>query len=120
MKNWIKQPVNTNICGQIAVAVIADIPLKQSIEVVGRKGCTTTKQIVNALRKLGYDCPDRLKRKPKPEFGIGKLTYPCQNKGHWVVIDSDKIYDGLYGNSDGIVKWKSEWRITSYLPVTKN
>jgi len=120
MRTWIKQPVKTNICGQIAVAIIADISLEQSIQAIGRKGCTTTKQVVNALKKLGYECPGRLKRKPKPEFGIGHLRYPKQYKGHWVVVDGDKIYDGIYGNPDGTVNWKPGWRISSYLPVTKN
>jgi hypothetical protein len=117
---WMKQPEGSNLCGQIAVTVLANIPLDDAIKLVGKKGCTTTKRIAKALRKVGFQCTDRLCRKPRPELGLGKLTYPKKQKGHWVVIQGDKIYDGIYGKPDGTVYWKPGWKLTSYLPLTKN
>ncbi len=115
---WIQQPPKP-ICGQVAVAVIADISLEESIKVVGKKGSTTTKDLVKALRKLGYKCPDRCKKMPKPKLAIGQLHRKNFSGWHWVVVSDNKIYDGINGNPDGTVSWPLDWRITSYLPITK-
>lgn len=107
-------------CGVIAVAVIAEVPLEVAEVAVEKKGCTTTKDLARGLRRLGFDCPDRCQRKPRPQLGIGHLSDPKRKHGwHWVVIDGDKIYDGISGFPDGTVEWKKGWKLTSYLPVTK-
>lgn len=119
MRTWIEQKPNKGNCGVIAVAVIAGITVEDAAAVIGKNGATTTKQLANALRLLGYDCPDRCKVMPRPPLGIGHLTDPKRKSGwHWVVVDGDKIYDGINGKPDGTVKWKKGWRLTSYLPVT--
>ena len=105
------------MCGQIAVAVIAQIPLDAAKKVVAKRGCTSTKRLVKALRSLGFKCPDHCKRK-RPPLGIAQLHDPKRKNGwHWVVVDGDKIYDGINGNPDGTVNWKPEWKMTSFLPV---
>jgi hypothetical protein len=119
MRTWLKQPDGKNQCGQVAVAVIAGITLKNSIKLIGKKGCTATKDLAKALRLLGYKCPNRLQRKPKPILGLGHLRYPGETRSHWVTLDGDKIYDGIYGTPDGKVHWKKDWKITSYLPISK-
>lgn len=120
MRTWIPQNPKKKNCGVIAVAVIANIPVNVAAEHIGKDGATTTKQIVKALRKLGYKCPDRLRAKPKPELAIAKLIDPKRKSGwHWVVVDGDKIYDGINGNADGTVNWKDGWRMTSYLSISK-
>lgn len=116
------QPEGSSLCGQIAVAVIANIDLTKSIELFGKKSSTRTKQVARVLRLLGFECPDRLKRKYEAtdKFGIAKLSYKGnRNSGHWVVIDNHKIYDGVWGNADGTVTWPVGARLTSYLPVTR-
>ncbi len=120
MRTWIEQKPNTKNCGVIAVAVLAEISIKDAASAIGKNGATTTKQLAKALRLLGFDCPDRCQRKPRPPLGIGHLT-DLKRKGgwHWVVIDGDKIYDGANGKPDGTVEWKKGWKLTSYLPVTK-
>ena len=104
----------------IAVAVIASIPVNVVAECIGKDGGTTTKQLVKAVRKLGYKCPDRLKVMPRPPLAIAKLKNPKRRSGwHWVVVDGDNIFDGAYGKPDGTVDWLKGWRITSYLPITQ-
>lgn len=120
MRTWIEQKPNKKNCGVIAVAVIANIPVSLAAETIGKDGATTTKQLVKALRKLGYDCPDRCKKMPRPLLGLGQMRRPKRKSGwHWVVVDGDKIYDGINGKPDGTVDWLKGWRITSYLPITK-
>lgn len=125
MRQWIKQPYGKNQCGQVAVAVIAGIPLDESIKLIGKKGCTATKDLVKALRSLGFQCPDRCKQMPRPPLGIAQLHYPSRKRNrtwsanwHWVVVDGDKIFDGSsHGNPDGTTKWLRNWKMTSYLPI---
>ena len=124
MRTWIEQPPKSRNCGQIAVAVLAGVSLEESIKAVGKKGSTTTKQLAKGLRALGYQCPDRCKRvtlfTPPISLAIGQLRCPKRSSGwHWVVLDGDKIYDGIHGKPNGTVKWDKCCRITSYLPVTK-
>jgi hypothetical protein len=76
MRQWVKQPTGKNQCGQVAVAVIAGIPLEESIKLIGKKGCTTTKDLVKALRSLGFKCPNRCKTMPKPSLGIAQVKCP--------------------------------------------
>jgi len=88
MRQWIKQPEGSYLCGQIAVAVIAGISLEEAIKVVEKKGCTSTKRLVKSLKALGFECPSRLKRMPNaPPLGIGHLKY-SKNRGHWSAVRS--------------------------------
>lgn len=122
-RTWIEQPLKSRICGQIAVAIIANITLENAIKLIGRKrNSTRTKDLTYALRSLGYKCPDRCKKMPvHPKLAIGHLDIPKRKSGwHWVVIDGDKIFDGIYGTPDGKVKWEKGWRITSYLPIEES
>jgi len=117
MRTWIKQPDGKKQCGQIAVAVVAGITLNESILLVGKKGCTRTKDLVTALRKVGYQCPNKCRKMPRPHLAIAQLHHPNRKGWHWVVVDGDKIFDGTNGNDRGQVVWKNSWRMTSYLPI---
>ena len=120
MRTWIEQKPKSHNCGPIAVAVIAGVTLEESIKAIGKTGSTTTKQLAEGLRKLGYNCPNRCRQMPKPPLAIAQVKSPTRKSGwHWVVIDGDKIYDGINGKPDGTVRWASGERITSYLPLTK-
>jgi hypothetical protein len=120
-RKWIKQGSKRN-CGQIAVAVITGESLEKVSYVIGHDHGTKTKELAKALRFFGYDCPDRLQRlKERPKLAIAKLSTYGKSSWHWVVIDGDKIYDGVNGTESGTVNWT--WsnckRITSYLPIKK-
>lgn len=124
MRTWIKQPDRKNQCGQVALSVILDIPLNVSIELVGKKDCTKTKDLIAVLRQFGFQCPDRCRKMPMPKLAIAQVHFPSdtdygwKRKWHWVVIDGDKIYDGIYGKPDGNVLWPYGSKITSYLPIS--
>lgn len=119
MRKWLKQYHKRN-CGQIAVAVITGKSVREIYKIIGHDHGTKTKDLVKALRKLGYSCPARLKcLKERPKLAIAKLDHKLRRGWHWVVIDGYKIYDGHYGTKNGTVKWKQGHRITSYLPIKK-
>lgn len=120
MRTWIKQEPKKKNCGVIAVAVIAGVSVSVAAFHIGKNGATTTKQLAKGLRALGYQCPDRCRKMPRPPLGIAQMRHPKRKSGwHWVVVDGDKIYDGIDGNPDGTVNWPSDWKMTSFLPVTK-
>jgi hypothetical protein len=119
MRKWVKQPDDSHQCGQVAVAVVAGITLEQAIRVIGKKGRTTTKDLVFALRFLGYKCPRKCKRMPRPPLAIAQLHNPKKSGWHWVVVDGDKIFDGVNGNDRGQIIWGYGRKMTSYLPITQ-
>lgn len=115
----IRQPKGSSMCGQACVATIAGVSLEESIKAFGgSKGGTRTKQVVNALRKLGVACGDKLvrisKKNPKPSECMVVLRFDDCRYGHWTFY-----FHGLYFDPDiGIVKEYPEGvRETSYLPI---
>lgn len=121
MKKWIRQPLDKKICGQIAVAVIAECSVEEAIVAIRKISYTKTVDLARGLRRLGYSCPDKLKvMKHPPKLGIGKLSYPRKRNWHWVVFDGRKIFDGINGNENGTVNWQEGWKVTSYLPIKKD
>jgi hypothetical protein len=120
MRQWVEQPIGTNTCGQVAIAVLAGISLEEAIKLVGKKGCTSTKDLVKALRSLGFKCPNRCKKMPRPTLGLGQVRCPERKSGwHWVVVDGIKIFDGTNGDTNGNVIWGHTWKMTSFLPITE-
>ena len=118
IRKWIPQPSKKKVCGQVAVAVVTGKPLDEVIRVVGKKGCTKTKDIVKGLRTLGFHCAGKCQRmKESPPLAIAQVHSPKRSGWHWVVIDGDKIWDGHFGTSNGKVVWPECWRITSYLRI---
>lgn len=121
MIKWKKQKDKRNNCGIIAVSIIANCTIKEAEKAIGKSSYTKTKDLVRGLRKLGFTCSDRLKvLKNTPELAIAKLSKPHKKNWHWVVIYKGKIFDGVYGDKEGNVKWESGWKLTSYLPVGRN
>lgn len=118
-RSWIKQFPDTKNCGQIALAVITGLTLRNIYSLIGHTNGTKSKEIIKVLKLLGYNCPDKCKRlKNKPKLAIAKLRHPKEKSNwHWIVIDGDKIWDGLMGNKDGTVTWNKGHKITSYLPI---
>ena len=119
MRTWIKQEPKKKNCGVIAVAVIAGVTVEEAAKAIGKNGATSTKKLAKGLRALGYKCPDRCVR-TKPPLGLGQLHDTRRKSGwHWVVVDGNLIFDGIYGNPNGTVNWVAGQRLTSYLPVTQ-
>jgi len=116
--NLVMQPYGSSLCGQACVATIAGITLEESVEAFGgTKAGTRTKQVVEALRKLGINCGDRLiriKDGNKPDCCIVKQYFDNCDWTHWVVY-----YNGCYFDPGiGVYKKYVEgMRETSYLPI---
>lgn len=115
----VRQPKNSSLCGQACVATIAGVSLEKSIKVFGgTKGGTRTRQVVEALRKLGIACGDKLTRinkdTEKSPTCIVKQHFDDTKITHWVVY-----YYGYYLDPDiGIYKeYIDGMRETSYLPI---
>ena len=117
MSRWIAQP-DKQCCGQIAVAIVANISLKESIEIFGHDSYTSTKDIVHVLKFLGFICNKHLKRKRTSILCIAKVWRPeWKQNWHWVVLKGNKIYDGVYGDKTGKAKWPVGAKITSCLNI---
>lgn len=112
------QPPGSKLCGQTCVAMLAGVTLEESVRVFGRKGGTNTKQVAEALGKLGIKSGDRLVR-PKfldelPSCCIAKIHFTDAKNTHWTVYRDGLYYDPAYG----IYEFPPEYmRVTSYLPV---
>ena len=116
----MKQPTVTS-CGQTCVAMICRIEWEEACAAVGKRGKTSAKDLIKALRKYGFSVPDRLTRlngRPIPRAPgtfILRLRYAKPSKAsHWVVCHYENILDPAYGfnptRRDGD-------RYTSYLPI---
>jgi hypothetical protein len=124
--NHIFQPLESGLCGQTCVAMIADITLEQSIEAFGgKKGGTRTKELVAALRKLGVECGDppltRYRGDCLPDTCIVKLHFDHQKHTHWALWHEgrfcDPSIDGDFILNESKNKYPKGVRLTSYLPI---
>ena len=119
------QPEGTNLCGQTIVAMLGNISIQEAIEIIGKKGNTNTKQIIEALRKIKIKIfSERLLRitpvNPKSKLCIVKLTFEKSNKSHWAlwVGKEECFYDPAFK-----FKIKEEFyrkcgvKESSYLPI---
>jgi hypothetical protein len=119
---------NRRNCGHIAVAVLTSTPLEKVTEIIGHKHGTKTKELVKALRALGFVCHDRVKpgwAASLHGFGIGQLHKPGRAGWHWIAIADGMVYDG---NRSGPMTFEDytryqinveNARITSFLIVTR-
>ena len=101
--------------------------LSKVINLVGHSHGTRTRELIKVLRRLGFDCPDRLKHSKKLEAALYrveralvKITWAETSSWHWVAWADGLIFDpgsesplgnfALYRYLGG--------RATSYLAVT--
>jgi hypothetical protein len=125
----MQQPEGSSLCGQTCVAMIAGVTLEESIAAFGgKRGATRTKDLVNALRKLGINCGDpplvKIKYQCYPDTCIVKLhiDHPDLKKStHWVVWHNGKYYDPSYLGQYTLYCNKGMYpegiRATSYLSI---
>lgn len=127
------QPPESRICGQVCVAIIANRPLENVIEVVGHRGLTTTAMLCKALKHFGYSChgtrlrPNRLApllldddRPLYPETCLLKRVGAGNSPRcwHWVCRVDGRYYDpavGLVTHQPALQRLRRE--CTSYLGV---
>lgn len=122
MLKHIRQPSGSNLCGQASVAMIAGITLEKSIAVFGKRSCTTTKDVIRALRALGISCGNGLVRLKKGEqkssvcMVVLHFEGAPRSHGHWSVFYDGIYYDPASGVGD---TYSKEVRETSYLPIER-
>ena len=123
----LTQPEGTNLCGQTIIAMLGNISIQEAVKIMGKTGCTGTKDVIQALRKLKFRIgSDRLLRIPKnwskPELCIVHIGYGKHWKKHWTLwngkegcfydpADEVKIKETFYDND-----WS---RMLSYLEIKR-
>jgi len=130
---FVKQPHPSNCCGQACVAMLAGISLEESISVFGKRGGTSTKDVVFALRKLNIPCDDKLTRinkHPKSDICIVVFRSKSDKRfSHWTVFNKGFYYNPAMGIGTSINEphnnpFTDEWfayeievHETSFLPI---
>jgi len=110
----VRQPEGSSLCGQACVATIAGVSLEESIRAFdGTRGGTRTKQVINALRKFGIACGDKLLRITKKRIevkhrksvpvscykwlgiknncGVRTLAYDVDNPPNYLIMRKDNM-----------------------------
>jgi hypothetical protein len=97
----VRQPLDSNQCGQACVATICGITFNEALMLFRQKGRTTTKQVVTALRSMGIVCGDRLRRGFPHSGGSAILKFICpEGASHWVVWHLGRCLDPALGIYD--------------------
>jgi hypothetical protein len=126
MIKWMQQPEGSSLCGQTCVAMLAGVTLEESIKSFGgKRGGTRTKELVNAIRKLGINCGDpplvRINGQCYPDTCIVKLHFDDQTHTHWTLWHNGQFYDPSYIGQYTLYCYKGKYpegiRPTSYLPI---
>lgn len=122
------QPNNSSLCGQTIVAMLGNISIPKAIEIVGKKGGTYTKDIIQALGKLGFEtCSNKLIRIPKnwvkPALCIVKIRLNGTWRSHWTLWNGQEgcFYDPAFEPEvpEGHYVRRKEARMTSYLEIRR-
>ena len=117
--NLIKQPKDSNLCGQACVAMIAGISLKESIRLFGSRGKTGTKTLYHALKERGMTCSEkavRIKNNNKPKICIVTIHYTGYKNKHFCVWNNNKYYDPARGIRTKLDKFERE---TSFIKINQ-
>lgn len=95
------QPDGTGLCGQVCVAMVANVSLAEAVTACGTRTLrsssvgTTTQEVMRGLRKLKVRFGEYrpFPERKLPNFAIAEV---CDNKtqwGHWVVLKEGFVYD---------------------------
>jgi len=107
-------------CGQACVAMLASLSFERGVEMVGKKGLTRTKDIKNALEKIGIKTAKKLKvvtlETPLPPLCIVKIKWKDTTKSHWSIYDNGDFLDPYFGRIRGGYE-KLDGKITSFLEI---
>ncbi len=114
----IYQPEGSSLCGQACVAMLANVSLEKSVATFGKRGGTTTKEVVAALKALGVRCGNELlrtKNNAMTPVCIVKLHFDWDKiHTHWTIYNRGIFYDPAIGMTE---KYQEGVRPTSFLPI---
>jgi ABC-type bacteriocin/lantibiotic exporter with double-glycine peptidase domain len=103
-------------CGQACLAMVAGISLAKACKIIGNNRGTITKQLVKALKKLGFKCKNRLKIGEPEYLAIVKEKSYDDTNWHWVVYYNGNYYDPAKGINP---KLSRNTKYTSCLEIKK-
>ena len=123
--NLLNQPRQSNLCGHACVAMIGDLSLEEVIDLIGRTGRATIRDLRRALYQLGYDLrpPQRLCSLCSP---LCLLRAKRGNQLHMIVMEEGMIYDPAWPKRETLQEWKDRqqtrpaekrWKIFSYWEI---
>lgn len=112
---YIKQPTKY-LCGQACVAMIANVPVDDVIQVMHNDKGTGKKDIAKALEHYGITHAKTMTKAdnstPLPSVCILKVLLPKYS--HWILYYYGKYYDPEFGLMDELY---GRARIQSYLEL---
>ncbi len=114
----VRQPGGSSLCGQACIATICKVSLDEACKLAGTKGCTTTKQLIQALTQMGMCTAPRLKR-GMPESGLAILKVTHRWRSHWVIWKNGKFYDPAAGVFRGLPSYLQNSKVTSHLRIER-
>lgn len=120
MKEHLLQPRGSNLCGQTCVAMLTETTLEKAILLVGKKGLTRPKDLIQALQKTGFlargpvilSASADIHCHPLPENAILNYHWEGRSNGHWIVRWQGENFDPEGGTARG-------GRVTSYIEICK-
>lgn len=120
-----RQPNGSKTCGQHVVAMLADVPVSETIKVYGHSHATSTKEHRAALKHFGFETAPRFKRyrykKDLPKLCIIRMKHLIGKGSHVAIYHNGFIYCSELG----VWKYNKEYfeaircRPVSYLEVYK-
>jgi hypothetical protein len=116
----VRQPPNSNLCGQACIATIFGITLEEAIKAVGKKGKTYGSDLRRAIQSLGGDATAmvRVKNEHVVPAGTGIIKFKQGKAGHFVVFNKGKYYDPASGVFRERPKYLAGAKPTSYMNVS--
>lgn len=126
----LKQPYNSQVCGQTSLAMILGITAEQSIQLFGHNKSTTSIMVKNVLDRLGvrygelYVVNNRKKNLELPDYCMVRLVKSGNRTGHAVAHIKGKFYDPMGhifdDKDDMLVYYKASnprWKIHTYYEI---
>lgn len=116
---FIRQPEDTNLCGQACVAMLCEITLEEAVMLVRTRGATRTCDLKRAIRAMGLDTAERRKRGMPDKSQTALLYFQSKerDKAHWVLWRKGKYYDPSAGVFRKLPNHLREADMTSHLRI---
>lgn len=92
----VRQPEESNLCGQACLAMILGTPLSVAIELVGKSGCTRASDLRAPMARHGWTLgPNkRWSRGLRLEMKLLVIAFPIPVRSkHWIVVDGLTVHD---------------------------
>ncbi len=121
MLAFVKQPLESNLCGQACVAMLLRISLDEAIKMVKKTGLTSLRDLRPAISvdyKIHQSRLKVIRHSVLPDICLVKVTWK-RGGSHWVIKYKSQIYDPVRGYM-AINQYKQiiAGRMTSYVRLT--